>query len=59
MTAQVTRLPRVGEPLLSVGELSARDGRKFLTSTALHTLDGERLGRAEQVWIEVDPGTFG
>jgi hypothetical protein len=59
MTAEVVRLPRAGEPLLSVGELSGRDGRKFATSTALYTVDGELLGRSEQVWIEVDAGTFG
>jgi hypothetical protein len=59
MTAEISRRPRAGESLLSVGELSRRDGRKFLTSTALYTGDGELLGRSEQVWIEVDPATFG
>jgi hypothetical protein len=59
MTAEVVRPPRTGEPLLPVGELGARDGRKFMTSTALWTTDGELLGRSEQVWIEVDPATFG
>lgn len=59
MTAEVLRAPEAGEPLLSVGELSARDGRKFSTATALYTVDGELLGRAEQIWIEVAAGTFG
>ncbi|NRQ48329.1 hypothetical protein [Aeromicrobium stalagmiti] len=58
MTAEVVRAPRAGEPLLAAGELDERDGRKFLTSTALYTPDGELLGRAEQVWIEVDPAGF-
>ena len=58
MTADVVRSPRAGEPLLSVGELEAHEGRKFLTSTALFTIDGELLGRAEQTWIQVDPETF-
>jgi hypothetical protein len=58
MTAEVVRPPRAGEPLLSVGELDVRDGRKFLTSTALYTLDEELLGRSEQVWIQVDHDTF-
>lgn len=58
MTAQVLRAPHVGEELLSVGELHTHEGRKFLTDTALYTLDGELLGRAEQVWIQIDPDTF-
>lgn len=58
MTAQVLRTPRVGEPLIGVGDLAARDGRKFLTGTALYTRDGELLGRSEQVWIEIDPERF-
>ncbi|KAA1380862.1 hypothetical protein ESP62_000330 [Aeromicrobium fastidiosum] len=58
MTAQVLRAPVAGEPLLSVGELRERDGRKFATDTALYTRAGELLGRAEQVWIQVDPAAF-
>ena len=58
MTAQVVRRPRAGEPLLSSGALVARDGRKFTTATALHTLDGNLLGRSEQLWIEVDLARF-
>jgi hypothetical protein len=58
MTAQVVRAPLAGEPHLSVGVLRERDGRKFLTDTALFTADGELLGRAEQVWIQVDPDAF-
>jgi hypothetical protein len=58
MTAEVLRAPRAGEPLVAMGDLSARDGRKFLASTALYATDGELLGRAEQVWIEIDLTTF-
>ncbi|WP_456696720.1 hypothetical protein [Aeromicrobium sp. P5_D10] len=58
MTAHVTRAPAAGEDLLSVGELRATEGRKFLTDTALYTLDGELLGRAEQVWIQIDIADF-
>ncbi|MFI5427018.1 hypothetical protein [Aeromicrobium sp. UC242_57] len=54
MTAQVLRAPHAGEQLIAVGELDTRDGRKFLTNTALYTVDGELLGRAEQVWIQID-----
>ena len=51
MTAQVFRRPRAGEDLYATGRLDERDGRKFHTSTALYTPDGELLGRAEQTWI--------
>ena len=59
MTAEVVRLPRAGEPHLATGVLRRRDGRKFVTDTALYTEDGELVGRSEQLWIEVDPATFG
>lgn len=58
MTAEVVRRPRVGEDLLATGRLDQHDGRKFLTSTALYTRDGELLGRAEQTWIEIQIADF-
>lgn len=58
MTAQIVRAPRTGEELRSVGELRSVDGRKFITDTALYAHDGELLGRAEQVWIRIDPAAF-
>lgn len=58
MTAEVVRRPRAGEACLSVGHLHTQDGRKFLTDTALYTMDGELLGRAEQIWIEIDITAF-
>ncbi len=58
MTAHVLRRPAAGEPLVASGLLRERDGRKFRTATALHTTDGELLGRAEQVWIEIDLARF-
>lgn len=57
MTAEVLRLPEVGEPCVVTGRLDEQQGRKFLTRTALHAGD-ELLARAEQVWIEIDPSTF-
>jgi hypothetical protein len=54
MTAEIVRPPRAGEPHVATGVLRSRDGRKFLTDTALHTADGELIGRAEQIWIQVD-----
>lgn len=59
MTAQVFRPVAAGESVTATGLLRHREGRKMLTATALHDGDGELLGRAEQVWIEVAPHTFG
>jgi hypothetical protein len=58
MTAEIIRRPRAGEPHLSTGVLRSHEGRKFVTDTALHTADGELLGRAEQIWIQVDAAAF-
>ncbi|GAA2086918.1 hypothetical protein IDH50_08330 [Aeromicrobium tamlense] len=59
MTAEVYSAPVVGETYHAIGQLAQRDGRKFFTSTALYTPDGELVGRSEQVWIEIDVATFG
>ncbi len=59
MTAQVLQLPRAGETYLAVGALAGREGRKFHTDTALWAAgSGELVGRAEQIWIQVDPTAF-
>ncbi len=57
MTAQVLRSPAVGEACTITGVLDRREGRKFLTSTALHA-GGELLARSEQIWIQIDPSQF-
>ena len=58
MTGQVLRRPRPGEELFATGRLDEHTGRKFLTSTALYTRDGELIGRAEQTWIQIDIADF-
>ena len=58
MTGQILRRPRPGEDLRATGRLDETAGRKYLTSTALYTHDGELLGRAEQVWIKIDVADF-
>jgi len=58
MTGQVLRRPRPGDDLFATGQLDEHTGRKFLTSTALYTRDGELLGRAEQTWIEIEIDDF-
>lgn len=59
MTADVFRLPVVGEPCISVGGVQRVEGRKYFTNTALYSTDGELLGRAEQIWITIDTRNFG
>ncbi len=59
MTAEILRRPEAGRTYHAVGRRSGRDGRKFFTATALYAPDGELLGRAEQVWIQIDPATLG
>jgi hypothetical protein len=58
MTAHVEQPLVAGRTYASVGRLAERSGRKFLTDTALYAEDGTLVGRAEQVWIEVDPARF-
>ena len=58
MTAAVWSAPRVGHPQVVVGRLLAVEGRKTHTATSLYD-EGQLVGRAEQVWIAVDPDSFG
>lgn len=58
MTAEILTLPVAETPYISVGGLQRQDGRKYFTNTALYSLDGELLGRAEQIWIAIDLEKF-
>lgn len=57
MTAALGRLPRVGEACVIVGHCVEHRGRKAETLSTLRGADGEVLGRARAVWIEVDPAS--
>ena len=57
MTAEILRMPEIGEPCTVTGRLDERSGRKFVTSTALHS-GTDLLAHSEQIWIEIDPATF-
>jgi hypothetical protein len=59
MTAKILRTPSVGEQCVVVGNLRELDGRKAFTASALYDADGELLGFAEAVWLQVDPATIG
>ncbi|MFI0357369.1 hypothetical protein [Actinomadura sp. 9N407] len=59
MTAQVTEVPEAGERCVVMGLARSREGRKLHAATAAYGADGRLLGRAEQIWIEVDAAHFG
>ncbi len=58
MTAEIFTLPVAETPYLSVGGLQRQEGRKYFTNTALYSLDGELIGRAEQIWFAIDIANF-
>jgi hypothetical protein len=58
MTAIIDALPVQGEPHVVTGEHRGSEGRKTFTASTLHDADGRIVGRAEHVWIAVDPDRF-
>jgi hypothetical protein len=58
MTAVIDGLPVPGEQHVVVGEHRGTQGRKTFTASTLHDADGRVVGRAEHVWIAVDPARF-
>ena len=54
MTFEVRRLPRVGERLTVTGSLRRVEGRRVWATTVVATAEGERIGRAENLWVRVD-----
>ena len=51
-------LPVQGEQHVVTGEHRGADGRKTFTASTLHDSDRRIVGRAEHVWVAVDPATF-
>lgn len=58
MTAIIDELPVLGEQHVVTGEHRGSEGRKTFTASTLHDADGRIVGRAEHVWIAVDPAHF-
>jgi hypothetical protein len=58
MTAIVDELPVQGEQHVVTGEHRGSEGRKTFTASTLHDADGRIVGRAEHVWVAVDPANF-
>lgn len=58
MTAIVDDLPAQGERHVVTGEHRGSAGRKTFTASTLHDSDCRIVGRAEHVWIAIDPASF-
>lgn len=56
LTADVIRVPEVGEPIVAIAWPIRTEGRKHWARSALATGDGELIGRAEALWIEPRDG---
>jgi hypothetical protein len=54
LTAEIDRLPDIGEPLVAIGWPIAVEGRKLFCGSALVGADGEVFARASAVWVEID-----
>jgi len=59
MTAWVDVLPETGTEHVVLGLGRGTEGRKTRTAAELLDPDGRVVGRAEHLWIAVDPATFG
>ncbi len=59
ITAAVDRRPRAGEPLVVVARHQDTVDRKTWTATTVYDAAGGVVGRAAQLWISIDPRTFG
>lgn len=58
MTAEVRRLPAVGEEHVVMAWGRGSEGRKHYCGTALYAADGALLALAEATWIAIDPTTI-
>ncbi len=58
MTAIIDTLPVVDEQHVVTGEHRGSEGRKTFTASTLHDADGRIVGRAEHVWLAIDPAMF-
>lgn len=59
LSAQIDRVPQVGEPLIAMGWVLRSEGRKYFCGSALASADGEVIARADAVWIEVEDSLLG
>ena len=55
MTAEVDRLPAVGEEHVVMAWARGSEGRKHWCGTALYAANGTLLAHADATWIAIDP----
>ena len=58
MTAEVDRLPAVGEEHVVMAWARGSDGRKHYCGTSLYAADGALLAHADATWIAIDPSAI-
>lgn len=58
MTAEVDRLPAVGEEHVVMAWARGSEGRKHWCGTALYAADGTLLAHADATWIAIDPAAI-
>lgn len=56
LTAEIQRVPDVGEPLVAMGWHDHSEGRKHFSGSALATHQGETIAMASALWIEPSGG---
>ena len=59
ITVKHHRLPTTAERYVVVGRVRSTEGRKTFTGSTLYDPVGEGVAAAEQVWIQIDPRSFG
>lgn len=58
MTGVVDEAPYAGDKCVAVAGILGREGRKVRTASTLYDSDGRVLGRAQSIWVVVEPERF-
>ena len=56
MSAEVTTLPRAGQPTIVTAWPIEQSGRKFVAGVAMFDVEGRLIARGSQIWISLGPG---
>lgn len=58
VTGIVDEAPYAGDKCVAVAGILGREGRKVRTASTLYDSDGRVLGRAQSIWVVVEPERF-